>query len=158
MNPAHIHLLLNHIPVLGTSFGIVLLIYAIVRKSDEAKRLSLLTFLLCGLITIPVFLTGEPAEGIIEKQIAVSEGVIDAHEDLAMVALVSVEILAVVSIVLLFIFRQANRYPAWSMIAVLLIAFITSGIMVRTANLGGQIHHTEITGTTADAGIELEDD
>ena len=32
MNWAHVHLLINHIPVLGTLFGTLLLVFGIVKK------------------------------------------------------------------------------------------------------------------------------
>ncbi len=41
MNWAHVHLLINHIPVLGTLFGALLLVFGIVKKNEEIKRVSL---------------------------------------------------------------------------------------------------------------------
>ena len=38
MNPAHLHLMLNHIPVLGTAFGLGLLVFAIWRKGASIRR------------------------------------------------------------------------------------------------------------------------
>ena len=32
MDPAHLHLMLNHIPVLGTAFGMALIAWALFRK------------------------------------------------------------------------------------------------------------------------------
>ena len=40
MDPAHLHLMLNHIPVLGTAFGMALIAWALFRKSEELKRVS----------------------------------------------------------------------------------------------------------------------
>jgi hypothetical protein len=34
MNSAHLHLMLNHIPVLGMGFGLALLGWALLRKSE----------------------------------------------------------------------------------------------------------------------------
>jgi hypothetical protein len=33
MNPAHWHLMLNHVPVLGTAFGMALIAWALVRRA-----------------------------------------------------------------------------------------------------------------------------
>ena len=41
MNWAHMHLLINHIPVLGMVFGTLLLAYGLVKKNEEIKRVSL---------------------------------------------------------------------------------------------------------------------
>jgi hypothetical protein len=40
VNPAHLHLLLNHIPVLGIAFGLALVSLALLRKSEELKKES----------------------------------------------------------------------------------------------------------------------
>jgi len=62
MNWAHIHLSLNHLPVVGIIFGVLLLLLALLRKSEELKRVSLGVFVLTALIALPVYFTGEPAE------------------------------------------------------------------------------------------------
>jgi hypothetical protein len=38
MSATHFHLILNHIPVLGTAFGLGLLIFGLLRTSDEIKK------------------------------------------------------------------------------------------------------------------------
>ena len=65
MDAAHIHLLLNHIPILGTIFGLLLLCYGTWRHSDEIKKVSLGTFVIVALITIVVYLTGDGAAQIV---------------------------------------------------------------------------------------------
>ena len=37
MNPTHIHLLLNHFPILGTLIGSTILLYSIIKKQTPAK-------------------------------------------------------------------------------------------------------------------------
>ena len=158
MNSAYIHLVLNHIPVLGTGVGILLLSYGILMKKEEAKWLGLVSFLLCGLVAIPVFMTGEPAEGIVEQHPGISKAAIELHEDSANAALISIELLAAVSLISLFVFHRIKRYPRWAMLVIVTIAFVTSVMVARTAQLGGKIHHTEIVGTQTTAGTELEED
>ena len=43
MNGAHLHLLLNHIPVIGVPLGLLLLAFAFLRRSEEWKRAALWT-------------------------------------------------------------------------------------------------------------------
>ena len=59
MNAAHAHLMLNHVPVLGVVFGVLLLVTAMVRKSDELFKTSLVAFAICAAVGVPVYLTGE---------------------------------------------------------------------------------------------------
>jgi len=41
MNWAHVHLILNHIPLIGIGFVILLLIIALVRRSSELIKVAL---------------------------------------------------------------------------------------------------------------------
>ena len=50
MNPAHLHLMLNHIPVLGTAFCMALVGWALILKSEELKRVSLGAFVIVALL------------------------------------------------------------------------------------------------------------
>ena len=67
MNPSHLHLMLNHIPVVGMPFGLALVSLAFLRKSEELKRISLGFITIIALLAIPVYLTGEPAEELVEN-------------------------------------------------------------------------------------------
>lgn len=149
MNGAHIHLLLNHLPIIGTIFGLLLLLYALLRKSDEVKRISLAVFVFTGLAAVPTYLTGEPAEEIAEKLPGVTEALIEGHEDAAMFALIAAIATSIVALAGLFIARRDRPFPSWLALTILLLALATGGLMARTANLGGQIRHTEIRAESA---------
>ena len=142
MNSAHIHLILNHVPVLGTIFGLLVLAFGLIRKSDEVKQTALGIFVLSGLLTIPVYLTGEPAEEIVENLAGVSEAIIEQHEDWAFYALILMEITGISALIaLVFYGRSFGR----NLLAVTtLISVLALGSITWTANLGGQIRHTEI--------------
>lgn len=56
MNWAHIHLMLNHIPVLGTGFGLALLAWGMMRRNDSLQRAALAAFVVVALAAIPVYL------------------------------------------------------------------------------------------------------
>ena len=89
MNWAHIHLLLNHLPVIGTIFGVLRLLFAWLRKSEELKRVSLGVFVLTALLALPVYFTGEPAEKVVERLPVVAEPLIERHENAALFALLT---------------------------------------------------------------------
>lgn len=57
MTAAHIHLLLNHIPILGVLFGLLLL-YGTIKKTREIKKANLVTFIVAAILTVPVFFSG----------------------------------------------------------------------------------------------------
>ncbi|HEX9782951.1 MAG TPA: hypothetical protein VGA56_09525, partial [Opitutaceae bacterium] len=98
MNVAHLHLILNHVPVLGTAFGLGLLTFALWRKSEEVKKAALGLFVISALLAIPVYFTGEPAEEIVEELPDVSHANIEEHEEAAEVAFIGVLMLGVAAL------------------------------------------------------------
>ena len=144
MNWAHIHLLLNHIPVLGTAFGILLLAFAIVRKSEEIKQVSLGVFVFTAVAALPADFTGERAAEMVENLPGVSKPIIEPHEKSAVIAMWAAEILGIVALGGLLRFRRSRHLPHWFVAATLILAIAAGGLMARTANLGGKIRHTEI--------------
>lgn len=144
MNWAHVHIFLNHIPVWGTVFGTLLLIYGMVRGSEEIKRVSLGVFVIIAVLTVPVYFTGEPAEEIVEGLEGVSEPIIEEHEKLAVVSFIAVLILGVIALIALQRYRRADAVPKGFIVAVLVLSIVVWGLMIWTANLGGKIRHSEI--------------
>jgi uncharacterized membrane protein len=149
MNFAHWHLLLNHLPVLGTAFGTLVLLTALLKRNDELKRLSLWIFVLAALAAVSAYLTGEPTEGVIERLPNVAGNLIERHEDWALISLVATGLTGALALVGWFAYRKAERLPQWLSAGALALALVTSGLMAWTANLGGQIRHPEIVAANA---------
>ncbi len=144
MNAAHIHLLLNHIPILGAIFGLALLLDGVSRKSDDIKKASFGTFVITALITIPVYLTGDGAAAIVHGLPGVSEAIIAQHDQAATVTLVAIELLGAVALWGLWGWQSAPGMAGWMLYTVLALAVISSGLGVWTGSLGGQVRHTEV--------------
>ena len=152
MNGAQAHLLLNHLPVFGVVFGLIILFYAIFRKSEEMKRVALGLFVLTALSTIPAYLTGEPAEELVEEMAEVSHQLIEDHEESALASLIAVEALGALSLLGLVLSRKRNATaPALLVNATVLLALAALTMVARTAHLGAQIHHPEIR-----SGFQME--
>jgi len=146
MNPVHVHLLLNHIPVVGLWLGIVLYLIALARK-PEWRSLSLGVFVMMAVLTIPAYLSGEPAEEAIRGLSGVSEATIEEHEEAARPALLAMLALGAVALAGLFRFRHAERWSRGYGWLVLGLALLAGGLIGRTANLGAHIRHPEIRST-----------
>ena len=144
MDSTHMHLLLNHIPVIGTLVGLLLLVVALARRSDELKQASLAIFVVGALVAVPAYLTGESAEELVEHLAGVSESLIERHEDAAQLALAAAGLLGVFALSGLVLLRRSTSAASRVVVATLVLAVATSGLMARAANLGGQIRHTEI--------------
>lgn len=142
MDAAHLHLLLNHVPVLGTFFGLALLAYALLRRQQDVLKAALGVFVVTGLAAGVVYLTGESAEELVEGMAGITEALIEPHEESALVALVLAGVLGLAALVGLLFFRRG--VPDWLGSAVLVLALVAGGAMAWTANLGGRINHPEI--------------
>ena len=144
MNWAHVHLMINHFPVVGIFGATALLIYSLVRKSEEVKRVCFGLFVLLALITLAVFFTGQAAEDTVKKLPGVTEASIGRHEEMAELALVLMETLGLAALAGLLFLRESGAIPKWMVVIVLLLSLATAAVVGLTANLGGQIRHTEI--------------
>ena len=144
MNGAHLHLLINHIPVLGTLFGLVLLVFASWKRSNELRRTALGTFAIIALATVATYLTGDPAEHVVKGLPGVSGALIERHDDAAGIALGGAITLGVLALGGLIWFRGGRPIKNWFSAVALAVAILVTGLMAWTANLGGQIRHTEI--------------
>ncbi len=147
INWPHVHLIINHFPVVGVLGGILLLVYALIRKSEEVKMVSLGLFVLIALMTIAVFFTGQAAEDAVKRLPGVTEGYIGRHEEMADLSIVLMEILGVLALTGLVLLKRFGAIPKVVVLLVLVMSLITAAVVGFTANLGGQIRHTEIRDT-----------
>ncbi len=162
MNGAHLHLLVNHLPVLGVLFGAALLVAGLWRRSATLIRAGLVTFVAAGIGAGLAYLTGEPAEEVVERAAGVSEAALELHEETAVYALAGGVGLGLLSLAGLVLTRRAAQPMSrlgWGM---LLLALAVGGITAWTANTGGRIRHPEVGGALTaaadreDAGGERE--
>ena len=160
MTAAHFHLALNHIPVLGTLFGAVLLAYGLWRNQEAVQTVSLGLLVVAGAVAIAVYWTGEPAEEIVEGMAGVSHDAIEAHEEWGWYALLASLVTGVAALVSLGIGRARRQLVRRTVQVVLVLSLITTGMMAYTANLGGKIHHPELRGqtTAVESGAEHDEE
>lgn len=144
MNATHLHLILNHLPVIGIVFGMGLLLFGLWRKSNELKKSALGAIVLVSLAAVPVYLTGEPAEEGVESLPGVSKPILEQHEEAAVAAFTGMVVLGVAALGGLLLFRRGRALPVWFSVSLLAASLIVSGLMGWVANLGGQIRHSEI--------------
>ncbi len=144
MLSAYTHLLLNHVPILGTFFGLAALFYGVARRSDEVLRLAWLTWLVAGLVALPVYFSGEPAEEAVEGRPEVSKMLVERHEDAARNALAAALACAAVAAGALFASRGGRRPARGLIVASAVLGLVTSALMGLAGSLGGQIRHSEI--------------
>ena len=144
MNAPHIHIALTHIPVIGIIFSGILLLIAFLTMDKKWQRVSYWFIFFVAISAIPVYLSGEPTEEIIEKLAGVSESVIEEHETIALISFIAMEALGLLSIIGLIIYRNRPMFPGSFQAGMLLFTFIIMTMFTYTAYLGGHIRHSEI--------------
>src|SRR4029434_4393979 len=98
MNAAYVHLLLNHVPVLGVLFALGLLGWAVFRRSDTLLRAGWATLVVVALVALPVYFTGEDAEEVVEDEPGVVHKTIKDHEESALPAIIGMEALGLLAL------------------------------------------------------------
>ncbi len=158
MTPAHLHLALNHFPIVGVLASIVLLIAALTRRNSMLLRAGLLALVITALFALPVYFSGEPTEEVVENLAGVSHDTIEEHEEVAKLAFVGLELLGVLAAFGLYSYRDRTA-PRWYGIVVGLLTVAVTTLTLWTGTLGGRIRHTEVRpGFSAEAAEADEAD
>lgn len=144
MNFAHVHIILNHFPTIGTVIGVGLYIAALVKKSPDLQRASLMVIVIMALLGIPTYLTGSAAQNLIKNNEGISPVAIEVHQNAAMLAFVFLGITGTFAWLGLWQFRRFSRPESWNVGLVLVLSLITVLLMIRAGTLGGDINHPEI--------------
>src|SRR5258708_2207572 len=113
MNFAHLHLLLNHFPIIGSIVGLGLFLISLVGKNEDLRRAGLIILSAMALLAIPTFFSGTGAQGAIKKLPGVSEALIDRHQGAAMLALLFMEITGGLALVGLWQSRGIPSSARW---------------------------------------------
>lgn len=143
-NLVHFHLLLNHWPIIGTFIAVGLLLVAISAKSDHLTEASLTLFSLLALVAIPVYLTGNLAQALIQQEEGVSESLMTAHQGAALLAFTALQLTGAFAWMGLWQFRRAAQVRRWTLRTVLACSIVTVALITVTGSTGGAIRHPEI--------------
>lgn len=170
MDLAHLHLMMNHVPVMGVVFGFLVALIGGIARSKVAVRVGLIMLVASGLIAVPVYLTGDSAEELVEHLPGVSEAVIDQHQSAATLSLVFAGVSGALALLTLLFSLSLEpsrsssgkelvarnsitpKVPGTLFVVTMLVTLLGGASMIRTANLGGQIRHTEIRASATQSG------
>lgn len=141
-NDAHLHLLLNHFPIIGGMIATLLLAYALAIRNAAVARAALILAVLVALVTIPANESGHDAAEIVERMPGASEDLIKEHEKRAERAAVVMWVTGGFAFLGLIASRRGD-VPKWVSGGALALLLVSSGLMAWTAKAGGQIRHPE---------------
>jgi uncharacterized membrane protein len=117
-------------------------------KSSATKIAAYHVLILSALGAVVAYLTGEGAEETVENIQGVAENAIEAHEEFAMFALISLICTGIASVLGVILTLKKSSFANKISMVILFLALVGFGLVARTGYLGGKIRHTEVgTGT-----------
>ncbi|MFD2720788.1 hypothetical protein ACFST9_18850 [Hymenobacter monticola] len=144
MNQAHLHLLVNHLPIVGSLFAAVLLGAGLLKRNVSLTKAGLVAVLVAGLLCLPAQLTGEGAAFVMQDPHGIGRRLILAHAAAAELGFWALEGAAALALFGLLLLKNASpKAPllAWVTLGAALLSF---GLLARAGSLGGLIGHPEI--------------
>jgi hypothetical protein len=157
LNAAHLHLVLNHVPTLGTAVALALLVLALIRRQETLVHVGLEVLFVIALVTMPVYVTGAAAYAHLRSGADFSDIAARMHQDAALAGFAVTEFAGFVAWVALWQSRRIGHAARGLVAAATVLSLIALAIMGRAATLGGEIHHPEIRAAAADAPVTNTD-
>jgi len=146
MNLAHLHLLLNHVPIIGTFIGLGVFIASFIRKNDDLRSAGLTVFAGVALLALPAFFSGVGAQAAARRNPSLSASLIERHEGAAILGLFFAGITGALALAGLWQSRRVSNRKGWpaTSVVVLIFSIVTAGLMARVGSTGGDVRHPEI--------------
>ena len=144
MNDAHLHMIVNHFPIIGTIFGLGILISGMILKNNSVKNTAYVLFIVAAIFAAFSMGTGEGAEELVEDMPTVGKQIIHEHEEMAEKLALVLYVLGVISLGGLFLNYKKHAKAKLVSYAAVVIAVAGVFFAQQTGTTGGEIRHTEI--------------
>jgi hypothetical protein len=159
MTSDHLHLILNHLPVLGIPFGFILLIIGILKTEHVLKQAGFMVLFFASIAAMPVYFSGESTEEDPQAQLPLDAGAhdrLEQHEDFAKPYLLLSLGLGLLSGYAFVSLKKNKPEALWLRYATLGLALGLSVYGTIIANSGGKIRrpHWETNSPSAQPADE----
>ena len=147
MNEAHLHMLVNHFPIIGSIFGLGILITGLVLRNDTLKNTAYVIFIIAAIFGFLSMSTGEGAEELVEDMPTVGKHIIHEHEEIAEKFILVMYATGVFSILSLIASIKKHKLAKIVSIITLILAVVSTVLAKSLGTSGGEVRHTEIRET-----------
>lgn len=145
MNWAHVHLVVNNVPVFGSLLGAAFLVLALVARDRAGwARAALVTLAIAFVATAAAFLSGSPALDVVTGMPRTSAKALEDHHVNAVVATSVMGTVLIATIVAMVMHKRRGLHPRWSLAMLLATTLVASGTFAWTGLAGGRINHPEL--------------
>ena len=158
MDGLQLHLLTNHLPIIGTLAALLVVIFGMIRRNDGAIAAGLIVYAVMAFTALPAYFSGEEAEERVEHIAGIEHKVIHEHEEMAELSVWLTAISGVVALGAVFAQKKKPALApnlALTFVVLAVIAFVQAA---RTGHEGGKIRRPDLGSPTAPAGAETDDD
>ncbi len=144
MNDAHLHLLVNHFPILGTLFGLGILIAGMLLKNNSVKNTSYILFVVAAIFAAFSMGTGEGAEELVEDLPNIGKQIIHEHEEMAEKFAILMYVTGFLGLLSLYSSIKNHKLAKTFSLITLVLALLAAILAKSVGTTGGEIRHTEI--------------
>ena len=144
MNLAHFHIMVNHVPSLGSILGLLLLALGIYKKDETIKQFAYFVLVLITVAVLPTYVSGAEAQRIVKTSASYSAGMVQLHQNLAMVTLLVMTFAGMFAWFGTWEIRRQKRSGSLTTAATLILTTAAVVLVLDTASIGGKINHSEI--------------
>lgn len=158
MNEAHLHLVVNHFPIIGTILGLGVLVVGLLLKNNSVKNTAFFLFIVAAIFAALSMATGEGAEELVEEMPNIGHQVIHEHEEMAEKLAIVLYALGLTSLVGLYLSYKKSAKSSLVSILAVIIAIVAVFLAQQTGTTGGEIRHTEIRKIAIPSDVQMEEE
>ncbi len=144
MNDAHLHLVVNHFPIIGTILALGVLIAGFFLKNSSVKNTAYGLFIVSAIFAALSMSTGEGAEEMVEDMPNIGKRIIHVHEEIAEKLTIILYLLGGISVLGIILNLKNHAKAKFISIVVLIVAIGAVYLAQLVGTTGGEIRHTEI--------------
>ncbi len=157
MNDAHLHMVVNHFPIIGIILGLGVLIIGFFLKNNSIINTAYGLLIVSAIFAAISMTTGDGAEEMVEDFPSIGKKIIHEHEEMAEKLALVLYVLGFSSITGLYL--NIKKHSKSYLISVLAIAIGILGVYLaqKTGTTGGEIRHTEIRKKSNTSAVNISD-
>ncbi len=150
MNELQIHLLFNHVPVIGVMAATLMVVIGIVTKQSAVRSAGLIVYILFALAVVPTYVSGEGAEERVEHITGIDEHALEEHEDMSIISLWATLAAAAIALGAFVTNYRGNSSARAFTLAFVVVAVLANIHIGLTAHEGGKIRRPDLQTATSE--------
>lgn len=144
MNEAHLHMVVNHFPIIGMILGLIVLLGGLFLKNNTVKNVSYFLIIIAAVFSAISMATGEGAEELVENMPEVGKKIIHIHEEAAEKFAIVAYLSGIAALIGLYMNVKQKAKANLVSYVVVVLAVVAAFLSKSVGTTGGEVRHTEI--------------